>query len=126
MKILVINGSPKGKKSNTYKLASAFLEGMRLETESAGEEVHIEEMQVNQMEIKSCLGCFHCWEKTPGTCCIQDDMRQVIEKLLWADVTIWSFPLYYYTVPGGLKTLIDRQLPMNLPFMTEREDGIGN
>lgn len=126
MKILVINGSPKGKKSNTYKLASAFLEGMRLETESAGDKVQTEEIQVNRMEIKSCLGCFHCWEKTPGTCCIQDDMRQVIEKLLWADITIWSFPLYYFTVPGGLKTLIDRQLPMALPFMTDRKDGMGN
>ena len=53
-------------------------------------------------------------------------MEKVIEKLLWADITIWSFPLYYYTVPGGLKNLIDRQLPMELPFMVEREDGIGN
>lgn len=126
MRILVINGSPKGKKSNSYKLASAFLEGLRAETECAGEEVQVEELQVGRMEIKPCLGCFSCWEKTPGTCCIQDDMQQVIEKLLWADVTIWSFPLYYYTVPGGLKTLIDRQLPMVLPFMTEREDGTGN
>lgn len=126
MKILVINGSPKGLKSNSYKLASAFLDGMRSEMQRAGEEVQTEEILVNQMEIKPCLGCFHCWNKTPGTCCIQDDMQQVIEKLLWADVTIWSFPLYYYTVPGGLKTLIDRQLPMQLPFMTEQEDGIGN
>ncbi len=126
MKILVINGSPKGLKSNSYKLASAFLDGMRSEMQRTGEEVQTEEILVNQMEIKPCLGCFYCWNKTPGTCCIQDDMQQVIEKLLWADVTIWSFPLYYYTVPGGLKTLIDRQLPMELPFMTEREDGIGN
>jgi len=126
MRILVINGSPKGKKSNTYKLTSAFLEGMRLEAKHAEEEVQTEEIQVNGLELKPCLGCFGCWDKTPGSCCIQDDMHQVIEKLLWADVTIWSFPLYYYTVPGGLKTLIDRRLPMALPFMTEREDGIGN
>ena len=46
-------------------------------------------------------------------------MGQVIEKLLWADVTIWSFPLYYFSVPGPLKNLIDRQLPMVLPFMSE-------
>lgn len=53
-------------------------------------------------------------------------MGGVIQKLLWADITIWSFPLYYYTVPGGLKNLIDRQLPMTLPFMVEDETHTGN
>lgn len=128
MKVLVINGSPKGKGSNSYKLTKAFLEGMELGVGSMeGEDpVCVEEIQVNRLDLKPCLGCFSCWNKTPGQCCIQDDMKQVIEKLLWADVTIWSFPLYYFTVPGGLKNLIDRQLPMILPFMVEREDQVGN
>ncbi len=29
MKVLVLNGSPKGERSNTYRLTSAFLEGLR-------------------------------------------------------------------------------------------------
>ena len=111
--ILLINGSPKGKKSNTYKLASAFIEGLKEQQK----ELVVEEIQVNKLEINSCLGCFSCWNKTPGKCVIKDDMQEVIEKLLWADITIWSFPLYYFSVPGKLKTLIDRQLPMVLPFM---------
>lgn len=114
MNILLINGSPKGKGSNTYKLSTAFIEGIK---KVKGEECKVEEMQVNRLEIKPCLGCFSCWNKTPGECVIKDDMSAVIEKLLWADVTIWSFPLYYFNVPGGLKNLIDRQLPMVLPFM---------
>lgn len=124
MNILIINGSPKGKGSNTYRLTNAFLEGMKTGLQDSGQnhEVHIEELQVNRMNIKPCLGCFSCWSKTPGKCCIQDDMQEVIAKLLWADVTIWSFPLYYFTVPGSLKNLIDRQLPIVLPFMVERED----
>lgn len=126
MNILVINGSPKGDRSNSYKLTKAFLEGMEQSRQDAGEEVQLEVIQANRLDIKPCLGCFSCWNKTPGKCCIQDDMSEVIEKLLRADVTIWSFPLYYYTVPGGLKNLIDRQLPMVLPFMEEREDGAGN
>ncbi len=126
MKILVINGSPKGKASNTYKLTCAFLEGMKLEAEEEKDIVQVEEIQVNQLELKPCRGCFACWNKTPGKCCIQDDMQEVIAKILWTDIVIWSFPLYYYTVPGGLKTLIDRQLPMELPFMAEREDGVGS
>lgn len=126
MKILVINGSPKGSRSNTYKLTRAFLAGMKESTEAAGGTLEVEEIQVNQKEIHPCLGCFSCWNKTPGACCIQDDMQEVIRRLLWADITIWSFPLYYFTVPGGLKNLIDRQLPMVEPFMVENEMQTGS
>lgn len=122
MNILVINGSPKGEKSNTYQLTNAFLNGIRQEAKEA----QIRECTVCRMNIKSCRGCFSCWSRTPGKCCIEDDMEQVIQDLLWADITIWSFPLYYFTVPGALKNLIDRQLPMNLPFMEEQEGQIGN
>lgn len=122
MNILVINGSPKAEKSNTYQLTNAFLSGMK----QAAKEVQIRECTVCRMDIKPCLGCFSCWSSTPGTCCIEDDMAQVIQDLLWADITVWSFPLYYFSVPGALKNLIDRQLPMNLPFMEEQEGQIGN
>ncbi len=114
MKILLINGSPKGERSNTYQLTKAFLEGM-----TGGEAAETREMAVSRLNIRPCLGCFSCWNKTPGKCCISDDMAGVIENMLWADVTVWSFPLYYFSVPGPLKNLMDRQLPMVLPFMAE-------
>lgn len=121
MNILVINGSPKGEKSNTARLAKSFVKGMNTKA-AAG----VKYLDVYKLNINSCKGCFACWKATPGKCCIEDDMASVIEDELWADIIIWSFPLYYYNVPGGLKNLIDRQLPMVLPFMTERTDGVGN
>lgn len=114
MKVFLINGSPKGKRSNTYRLATAFLEGMG--------EAQVRECSVSQLDIRPCMGCFACWGKTPGKCVLQDDMSSVIENILWADVILWSFPLYYFSVPGGLKNLIDRQLPMVLPFMSEEAE----
>ena len=114
MNVLVINGSPKGERSNTWQLTKAFLAGMG----EGNEELTIQELTVSQLDIRPCLGCFSCWSKTPGQCCIADDMDRVLEKLLWADVTVWSFPLYYFSVPGPLKNLIDRQLPLVLPFMS--------
>ena len=39
MKVLVLNGSPKGERSNTYRLTGAFLEGLR---------------QVQQAEVEVC------------------------------------------------------------------------
>ncbi len=125
MNILAINGSPKGKRSNTWRLTSAFLEGIIAQEESGRKQTPaIETLSVSALDIKPCLGCFSCWSKTPGECCIHDDMRAVIEKILWADVIIWSFPLYYFGLPGQLKNLIDRELPMSLPFMSaETESG---
>lgn len=125
MKILAINGSPKGKRSNTWRLTSAFLEGIAAKKENGGAQTaEIETLNIGSLNIKPCLGCFSCWSKTPGECCIHDDMQGVIDKILWADVVVWSFPLYYFGLPGQLKTLIDRQLPMSLPFMcTETESG---
>ena len=125
MNILAINGSPKGERSNTWRLTSAFLQGITAQEESAhGQAPVVETLNVGALNIKPCLGCFSCWNKTPGTCCLHDDMQGVIEKILWADVIVWSFPLYYFGLPGPLKNLIDRQLPMSLPFMsTETESG---
>ena len=127
MNILAINGSPKGKRSNTWRLTSAFLDGIIAWAENGRKQAPaIETLSVSTLDIKPCLGCFSCWSKTPGKCCIHDDMRAVIEKILWADVIIWSFPLYYFGLPGQLKNLIDRQLPMSLPFMSaETESEIG-
>ena len=126
MKILLINGSPKGTKSNSLRLAHSFLDGIREQESEREREVELEELHLSTLRIAPCKGCFACWKQTPGTCCMEDDMQTVIEGLLSANLVIWSFPLYYYSVPGPLKTLIDRQLPMSLPFMCESRDGNGS
>lgn len=122
MKLLVINGSPKGKRSNTYRLTQAFTEGIC----RIAPDTQIREAEVSKLEIKPCLGCFACWNKTPGKCCLSDDMSRVLEDMLWADVVIWSFPLYYFSVPGPLKNLMDRQLPLVLPFMSRDAESGGH
>ena len=126
MKILLINGSPKGAKSNSLRLAHSFLDGIRDHESERERAVEVEELHLSALRIAPCKGCFACWKQTPGTCCMKDDMQTVIEGLLSANLVIWSFPLYYYSVPGPLKTLIDRQLPMSLPFMRESRDGNGS
>lgn len=56
MNILVINGSPKGEKSNSYQLTKAFLRGIKGEAADA----EIRERVVCQIDIKPCRGCFSC------------------------------------------------------------------
>lgn len=117
MKILVLNGSPKGERSNTLQLTTSFLEG--LNTNQTNE---VEIINISKMKIEHCLGCFVCWTKTPGKCIIKDDMEQLIEKYITSDLIIWSFPLYYYGMPSKTKAFLDRLLPTNLPFMSVNDD----
>jgi multimeric flavodoxin WrbA len=121
MNILILNGSPKGEHSNTLKLTLAFIDGI-----AAVQNHTVDTITVSQKTIEPCRGCFCCWEKTPGKCIVSDDMRGILDTYIKADLVIWSFPLYYYSVPGILKNLIDRLLPLNLPFMAERSDGLGS
>ncbi len=80
MNILLINGSPKGERSNTLQLANAFGQGICCTQKDRLP--NIERLNITQMDINSCLGCFSCWKSTPGKCCIYDDMQTVLEKLL--------------------------------------------
>ena len=126
MKILIINGSPRGKRSNSLKLTKSFVQGFTEQKQAQGITVEVDEAEVSSLNIGACKGCFACWKATPGVCVIKDDMAQIIKKEVEADLIIWSFPLYYFNVPGLLKNLIDRQLPMSEPFMDDRTDGYGN
>lgn len=118
MNILVLNGSPKAKKSNTFQITSAFLDGI-----NNGHDNHVDLVEIGNCEIGHCLGCYTCWTKTPGQCVINDDMTGLIEKYVVADLVIWSFPLYYYGMPSKIKAFLDRLLPTNLPVMNAYEDG---
>ena len=112
MKILVINGSPRGNNSNTLKITKAFLDGFNKDHTN-----DIEIIDVSKSNINHCLGCFSCWNRTPGKCVLEDDMNINIEKYVEADMIIWSFPLYYYGMPSKVKAFMDRLLPINLPFI---------
>ena len=81
MNILLINGSPKGKASNSLRLAKSFIEGVS--EQYANEDVTVEQLNVASMDIKPCKGCFHCWKNTPGQCIMSDDEETVIQKQLW-------------------------------------------
>ena len=118
MNILLISGSPRGENGNTIRLSNAFCEGITEKTNA-----NIESINLNKLDIKDCKGCFVCWKDTPGVCCIKDDMQEMLEKIKSADIIIWSFPLYYFSLPSRIKAFMDRQLPLMLPFMDKNTLG---
>lgn len=104
MKILVLNGSPKIN-SDTFILTNAFLEHLR-----EGNEV--ETINIIEKDIKPCMGCFSCLKSSEVKCAIDDYQNVILDKIIKSDVIIYSFPLYFYSIPSHLKASWDRLLPL--------------
>lgn len=58
-------------------------------------------------KINYCTGCGTCLNE--GKRCPQkDDMSEILEKMIAADVIVMATPVYFYTMCAQMKTLIDR------------------
>jgi multimeric flavodoxin WrbA len=115
MKVVAINASPKMDKGNTAAILGPFLAGLR----ETGAEVEL--FYISQLDICPCHGDLTCWLKTPGTCFQRDDMETLLPKLAAADLWVWATPVYVDGMPGSLKNLIDRIIPLVLPFYEIRD-----
>ena len=102
-KIIVISTSLRTG-SNSDMLADQFIEGAK----AAGHEV--EKISLAGKDIKFCKGCLACQKL--GKCIIKDDVNDIMQKVLNADVVCWATPIYYYEMSGQMKTLIDRMNAM--------------
>jgi multimeric flavodoxin WrbA len=101
-------------RGNTALLLDPFLDGMREE----GCEVEL--IYTCKLQIKSCLGDRACWTKTPGRCVQKDDVSALLPKIQEADFIVFAVPLYFDGMPGNLKNLIDRLIPILEPFFVMR------
>ena len=107
MRILVLNGSPKGDGSDTMHITRAFLDGIR---DAASQEIRV--IHVIEKRIEYCTGCFAC-KRNGGTCIHDDDMRDILGEILDSELLLFSFPLYCYGMPAPLKALLDRTMPLS-------------
>lgn len=122
MKVLVFNGSPKRENSDTMHITGAFLEGMR-----QASDIEVSTIATIDKHIEYCTGCFSCM-KNGGKCIHEDDMKDILERILDSDLLIFSFPLYCYGMPAPLKAMMDRTLPLSSMAMQkvgERYEHVG-
>lgn len=115
MKIISINGSPKGKASNTNVMVSAFLKGAG---EAGAETLNI---FLAEKDIKQCKGCYSCWTTTPGKCVTNDDMAGILELMQGVDVIILATPVYFNNISGTLKVFMDRLAVTGNPHKKEEK-----
>lgn len=101
-KVLIISGSPR-KGGNSDILCDRFREG----AEAAGNTV--EKVFLRSLKIGPCMACYGCRGK--GVCVQKDDMEELLDQMVKADVLVLATPVYFYSMDGQLKTMIDRTLP---------------
>lgn len=100
-KVLILSGSPR-KNGNSDLLCDEFMKGAA----EAGHQV--EKIRVADKNIGYCRACYAC--KGTGICAIKDDMAEVLQKMIDADVLVLASPVYFYSIDAQLKAFIDRSV----------------
>jgi multimeric flavodoxin WrbA len=67
----------------------------------------VEKIFLRDKDINYCTACYAC-KRNKGICAIKDDMAEVLDKMIAADVIVIATPVYFYTMDAQMKTLIDR------------------
>jgi len=101
MKAIAICGSPR-KKGNTEILLRRC--GQQLE--AAG--IETEFVALRDKTVAPCKACGTCGKLKNKTCVIEDDLNDILVKILAADIIILGSPVYFGSATPEIKALIDR------------------
>lgn len=99
-KVLILSGSPR-KNGNSDLLCDEFMRGA---LESGNE---VEKIRITEKKVSPCSACYYCRDHG-GVCVHKDDMADILQKMVDADVLVLASPVYFYSVNAQLKAVIDR------------------
>ena len=100
-KVLILSSSPR-RGGNSDTLCDKFAKGAN----EAGNQ--IEKVFLRDKKINYCSGCGLCSNNGYSGCSQSDDMPEILDKIIEADVIVMATPVYFYAMCGQMKTLIDR------------------
>lgn len=99
-KVVLLSGSPRPN-GNSSMLCDEFIRGAA----EAGNKA--EKILLSRKKVVGCMGCNACY-RNGGICVQKDDMEEIKNKLLEADVIVLASPVYFYSMTAQLKAVIDR------------------
>jgi len=106
MKLVGILGSVR-EGGNTEILLDVAME------EAKKNEVLIDKIPLKEKSIAPCDGCGGCFKT--GRCVIDDDVQEIHKKMLASDGIIWATPVYFWSMTGLTKTLMERTYALLYP-----------
>ena len=99
-KVVVITGSPR-KNGNSAAMAEAFIK-------AAEEKGHtVTRFDAAMMNVGGCHACETCF-KSGKACSFDDDFITIAPHILEADDIVFAMPVYWYSIPGQIKNVIDK------------------
>ncbi len=99
MKVMLLNGSPRGEKC-TYTALSVIAK--RLNTYGIETEI----FNVGAKPISGCVGCGTCVAN--GKCFMDDGVNEFVAKMAESDGLIVGSPVYYASASGQITSFLDR------------------
>ncbi|CQR72185.1 Putative NAD(P)H-dependent FMN-containing oxidoreductase YwqN [Sporomusa ovata DSM 2662] len=109
--VLILSASPR-KEGNSDLLCGQFMLGAK-EASNRVEKIYLQDKTIGY-----CTGCGACY--VSHKCVQTDDMAEILDKMIAADVIVMATPVYFYTMNAQMKTLIDRTVP-RYQEITDRE-----
>ena len=116
MKVIGLNGSPR-KNWNSAQMLEHALKGA---AEAGAETELIHLIDLNATGCRSCFACKRLGGKSFGRCAAQDDLTDILNRILEAEAVIISAPVYFGDVPGMVRNLFER---LWFPGLMYRRDG---
>ena len=112
MKITILNGNPSIENAAFDEYTNKLAEALESNGHSA------KALQLRDMDIRYCIGCFGCWVKTPGECSTSaDDTREIRREYINSDLVIFASPIIMGFTSALLKKAHDRNLGLILPYL---------
>lgn len=98
--IVVLTGSPR-KTGNSIAMTDAFIN-------AAQKKGHrVTRFDIASMKINGCRACETCF-KTGKPCSFNDDFNIIAPAIQEADAVVFTFPVYWYSIPSQIKAVIDK------------------
>ena len=102
MKVLLINGSPRG-----AKCTRTALEIVAEEIRENGVDTEI--VDIGAEPIRGCIGCGTCANAGTGHCIFNDDkVNECIDKMKDCDGLVIGSPVHYAAASGAITSFMDR------------------
>ena len=112
MKAVILNGA------NNDKSPLNTLENILFQQLSENQ-WEVENFELRNIKLATCIGCFGCWIKTPGQCIIHDEGPEIAKAVAISDLLILLSPLTFGGYSFHLKKMLDRLIPNLLPNFTK-------
>lgn len=74
-------------------------------------------INLSELKIANCMGCFACWTKTPGKCVIRDDAVKVYPKIAASNRVLYISRVKYGSYDTIMKTMLERAIPVQQAFI---------